>query len=276
MENNNLIAEKIASNISNSSLYKVLIYDRSVFKKYDEEAIISKCNKLNLKLVDNTIGKEIRIIEICDELIKRQSYKLDKEDAKLPLIALESFPYGFVYERELTSIKGYNEIIMELIDKNINQDKFYHMVKYFILTPEQENYIDKDVIYISCQYLLDLDIENIQATDFKIDLYNSPIVENISMVNIIPTYMSVMNPRLKYDLIKEDEQTYILRSAKYDFKILLILNYNELQNDNIDISNYELIIEVDDLEISRFSVLKEQNVNNIYKKLKKPGLYFKR
>ena len=85
-----------------------------------------------------------------------------------------------------------------------------------------------------------------------------------------------MNPKLKYEVIKEDEQTYILRSKKYEFKVLLILNYNELQNDDINISKYDLIIEVKDLSINRYSVLAEPNVNNVYKKIKQVGKNFRR
>lgn len=275
MENNISTLELIKNIINNDSFYKVLIYDRMIINKYDKNEIETKCHKLDIEMVDNILGKEIRIIEICDELIKRQSRKLDNIDSKLPLIVLKENIDNFLYERELSQVIDESKIMIELInnmDLTINSN---HKIKCFILTSDKESSIDKDIIYISVVDLLSIDIDKIQTTN-HINLYTSMIQENISLVNIVPTYIDIMNRKLKYEVIKEDEQTYILRSNKYEFKVLLILNYNELQNDDIIISKYDLIIEVNDLTLNEFSVLTETNVNNIYKKIKQVGKRFRR
>ncbi len=275
MENNLDLNQKIKNIINTDGLYKIIIIDSDIFKKYSEKEIIEKCRSLDLEMVDNKIGKEVRIIEICDELIKRQSRKLDCIDSKLPLIALKKDVPNFIYERELSQVKNSFEIIMELINNRELAINSQHKICYFVLTKEYESYIKDDVIYISWHDLMNLEIEKIKTID-HIKLYVSSIDEDISLINIIPTYIEIMSPKLKFEIIKEDEQTFILRSNKYEFKVLLILNYNELQNDNINISKYELIIEVEDLKLNMHSILKELNVNAIYKNISKPGKNFRR
>ena len=182
---------------------------------------------------------------------------------------------NFLYERELSQACDENLIMMELIKSMNLAINSHHTIKYFVLSNSDISYFDKDIIYISPIDLLSLDIDKIQTSN-HINLYSNIIKEDVSLTNIIPTYIDIMNPKLKYEVIKEDEQTYILRSKKYEFKVLLILNYNELQNDDINISKYDLIIEVKDLSINRYSVLAEPNVNNVYKKIKQVGKNFRR
>lgn len=275
MENNISTIELIKSIINNDSLYKILIYDQTIINKYNDNEIETKCHQLDIEMVDNKLGKEIRVIEICDELIKRQSRKLDNIESKLPLIVLNRFVDDFLYERELSQVCDENLIMMELIKSMNLAINSHHTIKYFVLSNSDISYFDKDIIYISPIDLLSLDIDKIQTSN-HINLYSNIIKEDVSLTNIIPTYIDIMNPKLKYEVIKEDEQTYILRSKKYEFKVLLILNYNELQNDDINISKYDLIIEVKDLSINRYSVLAEPNVNNVYKKIKQVGKNFRR
>ena len=90
----------------------------------------------------------------------------------------------------------------------------------------------------------------------------------------MPTYLDIMSSKIPFEVIREDSQVYTIKSKKYEFKVLFILNYKELENDNIDISKYEIIIETNDFSLYDKSVLKNKKINNIYMLLKDVGKCF--
>ena len=142
---------------------------------------------------------------------------------------------------------------------------------YFYISDVEK--IDNDDIYISIEAL-----QNICTTEEQISYELEEILnindEDISFAHIMPTYLDIMSSKIPFEVIREDSQVYIIKSKKYEFKVLFILNYKELENDNIDISKYEIIIETNDFSLYDKSVLKNKKINNIYMLLKDVGKCF--
>lgn len=261
----------------------LVIVDQSLFNKYNKEEILNKIDILNLKYIYNTIAYGIKVVETCYELINEQAIKYDNLSNQLPLIVLNDEVSDFIYNKELTKIKSVNEIMKELVEMI-----YYNDYKYIVLTDNKTtkfnhiddeenneiiNIIDEETIYISVSDFLEIDkINTFETKGFPKYEEEMP---NIYLTDIIYTYLCVMN-KAKGDLEKIDENTYQIVFKKYKFKILLIDTYTKLYDEEIDISNYDLILETNNFEVNKNNVLINTNVLNAYQLITKPGTRFRK
>lgn len=260
----------------------LVIVDQALFNKYNKELILNKIHTLNLKYIYNTIAYGVKVVETCYELINEQAVKYDNLSNQLPLIVLKDGVTDFIYNKELTKIKSVNEIMKELVEMI-----YYNNYKYIILTENKTtefnqtkdidnqniiNIIDEEEIYISVEDFLEIDKFNVFETK-GFPKYEKEI-PNIYLTDIIYTYLCAMN-KAQGTLEKIDENTYQIVFKKYKFKILLIDSYTKLYNEEIDISDYDLIIETDNFEASKNNVLVNPDVLDAYQLITKPGIKFK-
>lgn len=247
-------------------MHKVVILDQMLWKEMDKGLVLDKISKLEVDYIYNNIAYAIKVVETCDELIKEQTKKYDNLINRLPIIVLKDKHLDFIYQRELSQIKTVNEIMMELVNREFNDDNN----QYIILTTNTTKIID-DVIYISIDNFLKLDdVHNIESNHHE---KYSDEFDEVYMSDIIYTYLDIMK-KFKGTLIKEDEKTYIIRFKKYHFKALLINSYEDLYNEEIEISNYDLIIEDDNKELRNIKILENQDILDVYQNIK-PGKYFR-
>lgn len=247
-------------------MHKVVILDQLMLEEHDKHIIMNKINELEADYVYNTIAYGIKVIESCDELLKQQANKYDNSLNRLPIIILKDKHLDFVYQRELSKIKTVNDIMMELINREFNDNDN----QYIILTSNTTKIID-DVIYISINDFLQLkDVHNIESNHHE---KYAEEMDNIYISDMVYTYLDIMQ-RFKGVLLKEDEKTYIVRFKKYQFKVLLIKSYEELYDQDIEISNYDLIIEDKHFELRDPKLLQNDELQNIYQSIT-PGKYFK-
>lgn len=258
--------ELIKEELLIKDMHKVVILDNALFNDFDKTIILDKIKQLEVDYIYNTIGYGIKVIESCDELLSEQAKKYDNIVNKLPLIILKDKHLDFIYQRELSKIKTVNDIMMELISREFNDDNN----QYIILTKNTTKIID-EIIYISVNnFLLLDDIHNIESNHHEEYADEMP---DIYFSDIIYTYLDIMK-KFKGALLKEDEKTYIIRFKKYQFKVLLIDSYEELYNEEIELSNYDLIIEDTHTALRDNKLLQNQTLLDIYQTIK-PGKYFK-
>lgn len=258
--------ELIKEELLIKDMHKVVILDNALFNDFDKTIILDKIKQLEVDYIYNTIAYGIKVIESCDELLSEQAKKYDNIVNKLPLIILKDKHLDFIYQRELSKIKTVNDIMMELISREFNDDNN----QYIILTKNTTKIID-EIIYISVNnFLLLDDIHNIESNHHEEYADEMP---DIYFSDIIYTYLDIMK-KFKGALLKEDEKTYIIRFKKYQFKVLLIDSYEELYNEEIELSNYDLIIEDTHTVLRDNKLLQNQTLLDIYQIIK-PGKYFK-
>ena len=258
--------ELIKEELLIKDMQKVVILDNALFNDFDKTIILDKIKQLEVDYIYNTIAYGIKVVESCEELLSEQAKKYDNVVNKLPLIILKDKHLDFIYQRELSKIKTVNDIMMELISREFNDDNN----QYIILTKNTTKIID-EIIYISVNnFLLLDDIHNIESNHHE---EYADEMSDIYFSDIIYTYLDIMK-KFKGALLKEDEKTYIIRFKKYQFKVLLIDSYEELYNEEIELSNYDLIIEDTHTTLRDNKLLQNQTLLDIYQTIK-PGKYFK-
>ena len=258
--------ELIKEELLIKDMHKVVILDNALFNDFDKTIILDKIKQLEVDYIYNTIAYGIKVVESCEELLSEQAKKYDNVVNKLPLIILKDKHLDFIYQRELSKIKTVNDIMMELISREFNDDNN----QYIILTKNTTKIID-EIIYISVNnFLLLDDIHNIESNHHE---EYADEMSDIYFSDIIYTYLDIMK-KFKGALLKEDEKTYIIRFKKYQFKVLLIDSYEELYNEEIELSNYGLIIEDTHTTLRDNKLLQNQTLLDIYQTIK-PGKYFK-
>lgn len=258
--------ELIKEELLIKDMHKVVILDNALFNDFDKAIILDKIKKLEVDYIYNTIAYGIKVIESCDELLSEQAKKYDNVVNKLPLIILKDKHLDFIYQRELSKIKTVNDIMMELISREFNDNNN----QYIILTKNTTKIID-EIIYVSVNnFLLLDDIHNIESNHHE---EYADEIPDIYFSDIIYTYLDIMK-KFNGALLKEDEKTYIIRFKKYQFKVLLIESYEELYNEEIELSNYDLIIEDTHTALRDCKLLQNEMLLNIYQTIK-PGKYFK-
>lgn len=258
--------ELIKEELLIKDMHKVVILDNALFNDFDKTIILDKIKQLEVDYIYNTIAYGIKVVESCEELLSEQAKKYDNVVNKLPLIILKDKHLDFIYQRELSKIKTVNDIMMELISREFNDDNN----QYIILTKNTTKIID-EIIYISVNnFLLLDDIHNIESNHHE---EYADEMSDIYFSDIIYTYLDIMK-KFKGALLKEDEKTYIIRFKKYQFKVLLIDSYEELYNEEIELSNYDLIIEDTHTTLRDNKLLQNPTLLDIYQTIK-PGKYFK-
>ena len=270
MEHENLsFIEEVSKIIDDNTVQRIIIVNQQIYTKYQKDNIVSIAHNHKMLVIDETIAYGIKVIESCKELIDRQIKKIDNLESRLPLIVTNKDIYNFIYERELTGIQSTTNIIKKLFSLLSTKNNKKNI--YFYISDVEK--IDNDDIYISIETL-----QNICTTEEQISYELEEMLnindEYISFAHIMPTYLDIMSSKIPFEVIREDSQVYIIKSKKYEFKVLFILNYKELENDNIDISKYEIIIETNDFSLYDKSVLKNKKINNIYMFLKDVGKCF--
>lgn len=269
--------DKIREKLEDTNDYKVIVVDKSIYENNKQDSIIEKAKSYGFQdVLNNEIGYEIKIIESCNELMQQQARMLDLYPCDLPIIISNETSSLFSYEKNLSKIKGVNDIIIELLSFKEVIEMEHKNLCIIILTQKEESYIRNNVIYLSIQDFWNLDIEKETNLDSYLSnqLYPYPKLQ-INLTSIISTYQDIMKPKLKYECIQEDEQTYLLKHSKHEFKILFLFHHDELLNDEIELSNYECIIEEKELKEIKPSILYSKNLDCIYRKLKTPGKYFR-
>ena len=270
MEHENLsFIKEVSKIIDDNTVQRIIIVNQQIYTKYQKDNIVSIAHNHKMLVIDETIAYGIKVIESCKELIDRQIKKIDNLESRLPLIVTNKDIYNFIYERELTGIQSTTNIIKKLFSLLSTKNNKKNI--YFYISDVEK--IDNDDIYISIETL-----QNICTTEEQISYELEEMLnindEYISFAHIMPTYLDIMSSKIPFEVIREDSQVYIIKSKKYEFKVLFILNYKELENDNIDISKYEIIIETNDFSLYDKSVLKNKKINNIYMFLKDVGKCF--
>lgn len=237
------------------------------------DEILNKIKLFNLNYIYNSIGYGIKVVESCYELINEQAKKYDNESNNLPLIILNEKVDDFLYKKELSKIKIPSDIMIELI----NESKY----TYIILTNDYTTNFEKDedgnvlikdnkVFYLSINDFLNLDdLVSFETTSFP---KYQKLVTKFNLTDLIYTYLNIM-AKSKGCLEKIDEDTYQINFKKYKFKILLIKSYKDLYNEELDISDYELIIETDSFNLNKTNILNNEDIIDIYQHIK-PGQRF--
>ncbi len=248
----------------------IVILDNNLFDSTTLDVIIEKIKSLNLKYVFNTVAYGAKVVESCYELIQEQARKMDKLPTNLPLIILKNKPNDFIYSKELSKIKGINDIMKELLEDNLNTK-----YKYIILTKDYTSLyldIDDSDIYISIKDFLNLESVNVFETK------GFPTYENntsqIELTDIVYTYLAIMK-KVNGLIEKLEEYIYQIIFKEYKFKLLLINSYKDLYNEDIEISDYDLIIESSRKELQKTNILESPDVVSVYQMVKHPGLKFK-
>lgn len=248
----------------------IIIIDQNLVN----DEILNKIKVFNLNYIYNSIGYGIKVVESCYELIKEQAKKYDNESNKLPLIILNEKVDDFLYKKELSKIKIPSEIMIELINES-------NKYTYIIITSDYTSSFEKDedgnvlikenkIIYLSINDFLNLDdLVSFETTSFP--KYQKPVTK-FNLTDLIYTYLNIM-AKSKKELEKIGEDTYQINFKKYKFKILLIKSYKDLYNEELDISDYELIIETDSFNLNKTNILNNEDIIDIYNHIK-PGQRF--
>lgn len=265
---------ELIDKLLNNDLYKVAIIDDDICM----EEVKNKLIKVGFNdIVSNAIAKEIRNIEICEELLQRQALKLETKPSNLPLIVDNGEVLKESLQPYLTQVMTIDEIMIEILKygnalpSNLNREKILVVFINKSKTMEQSSLVhyfsldDLDKVEIECENVLDNTITK--------SIYSfGPITTNYT--SIITTYQEIMKPSYKFNLQVIDENTVLVESKKQGFKVLMIDNINDL--DETDLNKYHLIIPKQSTELSS-SVLKEPNVNDIYRYCyTQPGRHFNR
>lgn len=261
--------QEVIKIINDNTIQKIMITNQYIYGNYQKESLYNIAHSHKIIVVDETIAYGIKVVESCKELIDRQIKKIDNLQSNLPLIVTNKDLNNFIYERELTNVQTTSEIIKKLVSllskKNNKRNVYFHI--------SDEEKIENDDIYISIDSLNSI-APSEESISFEIEKMLNVENKEISLAHIIPTYVDIMSSKVRFEVIRKDSQCYVVKSKNYEFNALLILNYKELENDNIDISKYELIIETSDLSLYDESMLKNEKVNAIYTLLKDVGKCF--
>ena len=96
-------------------------------------------------------------------------------------------------------------------------------------------------------------------------------IDDVDLNSVVSTYERLMSSSIKYNKTVCDENV-VLSNKTHSLSILKIKDLNKL--DEYDINSYDVIIEVKS-DLDEVDILSNDVVNNIYKKIKQPGIYFK-
>lgn len=251
MEENNKL--NIIDVLNNNELELVIIWDSNIYNNEDKTKIIERANSLNYSLIDTKLSNMIKVIEVCKELINRLSKKLD--DGKInPLVVLKenniSNEYIFKYPNSTL-------LMFNLIKDELKNSEIIFLTKTKSLINE----------YIYLNYLDFINLElpnNINETCNNIKYLDH--INNYEINYVIPTYIDIMNPKIKYE-IECKENNILFKSKQHSVNILLV---DDVNNQDIDIYKYDLILEVNNYDIPSETIIKDETLNEIYKKHKNP------
>lgn len=266
---------ELINKLQNKDLYKVAIIDDDIC----DEKLKTKLTKLGFNdILSNTIAKEIRTIEICEELLKRQALKLEKQTTNLPLIVTDDIDIKDSLRPYLTKIMSVDEIMIELLKYGnaLPTDLTSDMILMVFINDNKPVENSSLIYYLSPSDLEELDIESDNVVDNIItnNIYTFGITET-NYTSILTTYQEIMKPSYKYNIVVKDDNTIIVESKKQLFKVLMVNDFNNL--DESILNDYQLIIPKQSDDLLFPSVLKEPNVNDIYRYCyTQPGRHFNR
>lgn len=238
-------------NVVNDNLNSVIIFwDSNIYTQEEQNSIVEKAHNLNYYLIDSKLANLAKIIESCRELILRESARYEN-NIETPLIVLkeDNIKNEYVFNFPTNSKAMYN-LLQEDVDNYL-----------IILLTKQDSKYDKD-IYINYKDFINGNLkekELISSCEFEyIDQ-----IKNYSINYLIPTFINTMQPKIKYELIKESDNVYLLKNKKHQIRILII---DDINKEQIDIFKYNLIIESNSNIIPNESILQEKVINELYKK----------
>ena len=243
----------------------IVIVDKIDYTLEMLEMIKSHCTKMNYPLLYNNIGYAIKVIESTNELIQNEVKKIDIDIYKKPLII--SNKKVEILSEYHSNIKNVNMICVELLKfKCFNIDE---KVKYIVLGNYDVSYLDNDIIYTDIDSFLNFNYEiNSNKINSIVDNLN---IDDVDLNSVVNTYERLMSSSIKYNKTVCDENV-VLSNKTHSLSILRLKDLNKL--DEYDINSYNVIIEVKS-ELDEVDILSNDVVNNIYKKIKQPGIYFK-
>lgn len=239
--------------LKNNELELVIIWDSNIYNNEEKRKIIENANNLNYSLIDTKLSNMIKVIEVCKELINRLSKKLD--DGKInPLVVLKenSISNEYIFKYPDSTLLMYNLIKDELKNNEI------------IFLAKTESTINEH-IYLNYLDFINLELPN----NINETCANTKYLEHINNYEInyvIPTYIDIMKPKIKYEIERVDNNI-LLKSKQHSVNILLV---DDVNNQDIDIYKYDLILEVNNYDVPTETIIKEETLNEIYKKHKNP------
>lgn len=243
----------------------IVIVDKIDYTLEMLEMIKLHCTKMNYPLLYNNIGYAIKVIESTNELIQNEVKKIDIDIYKKPLII--SNKKVEILSEYHSNIKNVNMICVELLKfKCFNIDE---KVKCIVLGNYDVSYLDNDIIYTDIDSFLNFNYEiNSNKINSIVDNLN---IDDVDLNSVVSTYERLMSSSIKYNKKVIDENV-VLSNKTHSLSILKLKDLNKL--DEYDINSYDVIIEVKS-DLDEVDILSNDVVNNIYKMIKQPGIYFK-
>lgn len=223
---------------------KLIIWNSNIYNEEEKENIISRSNELNYTLIDSRIIYMIKIIECCKQYIKQESLNYDNNKIE---------PYIITKKENILK----NDLVESSMYGLLRDDLSSY--SYYILTKDEVF----DSRYISYDHYLNDELEKAEEVIDTFDEFNEVDIYNIN--HLIPLYIQSMLPKIKYNIEKETDNIYILKSKRHQVKVLLVDEINE----DIEIAQYNLIIETDDLDVPSSSILSDIVLNDVYDKYSK-------
>ena len=126
---------------------------------------------------------------------------------------------------------------------------------------------ESTIINMSFEEMLELDIVCHDESIYDLTIFD---VEHASLSSIVPTYLEIMQPSIKYE-VEENENEVKLLSKNHNLNIRFTTS---LDNINIEDESSDIILE-DIYNKEEKSILKAEKLNYIYSIINKPGIYFK-
>lgn len=239
----------------------IVIINNYIIDETNKEQIINKINDLNYQYIDLSLAMQLKIIETCDEIINNESLKLDNKEYKSPLIIPR---VNSSYSDNKTSIKNILDITLYLLKtKLLNLSKDTPII---ILNDEDVS--NDNITYISIESFLKLNVKCLDDNIYNLSMFD---VEKTTISSIIPTYIDIMKYKINYQE-EIDETTITLKSKKHSINFMFISNIETLNLEGVKDMN--VIIEGEYNPTSK-SVLSNEKLNDIYRIIEKPGVYFR-
>jgi len=254
--------------------YNVLIIDNKTYKNRDKNIILEKAKKLGFSVIDESIGLKIKIIETCYEIIKIEADSLNSSKPHRLNVVLKEDVESFKYEEGLIDVLDQISIIKELYNKFLNL-KDGQNKNFFILSTTTHTCKLNDDIYISLSDFLNLEEVGSVTPNSKAFILDNECNET-ALIDILPTFVEIMNKKINTRLIKESNNSYIIKMKNYSLKVFLMHTYTELEENHEVISSYDLAIDDFNDEHEMRSVLDDQAINALYEKIKEVGVNFRK
>ena len=243
----------------------IIVFDEREHTSDIIENIKNKCKQHNCFLLSNNIAYGIKIIETCDEIIKNEVNRMDGQPHLEPVI-LSNLSFTSLNEN-CSKVKIVNDIMIELL--KFKKFKLSKNEQLIFITTSESSYINDNVIYMDINSFLNFEnFNNASCNNSHLNVLN---IEKVSLLSIVTSLKEIMNLNYKYE-IEINENDYTIVSDKHKICCLYVSSVDEISN--YEMNKYNLII-VDSYKNIENNLFDLEQINDIYKIVKKPGIYFK-